>query len=138
MKTFKILNCHPKKTRKTNTCYDDKTIMKLKEIWNKHNEDKITSNNPLSIWNELKTKIKKCNNELCWLDELINDKKDVKKIKKDNFVPDAPLKEWKKYNNWLSSTEFDDIMSQYSEVYKNFLYLGPAPIDFDKVVNGKC
>jgi hypothetical protein len=30
-KTFKLLNCHPKKTRKKNTCYDDNTLLLLKK-----------------------------------------------------------------------------------------------------------
>ena len=36
MKTFKLLNCHPKKTRKNNSCYDDSTIFTLKDLWNKN------------------------------------------------------------------------------------------------------
>jgi hypothetical protein len=138
MKSFKLLNCHPKKTRKNNTCYDDKTIFKLKELWNKNNYEKITSTTPASIWNELKVKIAECTNELCWLDKLVTENDKRKKIKSENFVPEAPLAEWKKYNNWLSSKEFDDIMGQYMEVYRNFLYLGPSPIDFDLIENGKC
>ena len=138
MKSFKLLNCHPKKTRKNNSCYDDTVIFKLKDLWNKNNDDKITTNDPNKIWNELKVKIKECNHELCWLDKLIPEKDTVKKMKKENFVPEAPVEEWNKYNNWLSSQEFDDIMEQYMQVYNNFLYLGPSPIDFDKVIDGKC
>jgi len=138
MKTFKLLNCHPKKTRKNNTCYDDKTIKTLKEIWNKNNKEQIKASDPQGIWNELKQNMKKCNHELCWLDNLIKEKKEIKKIKNENFVPDAPLKEWKKYNNWLSSTEFNDTMKQYEEVYPHFLYLGPSPIDFDRIIKGRC
>ena len=84
---------------------------------------------------ELKQNMKKCNNELCWL------KKSIKKSKRlinENFVPIAPIREWNKYNNWLSSTEFDNVMKQYMEKHSNFLYLGPAPIDFDTKVRGKC
>jgi hypothetical protein len=138
MKTFKILNCHPKKTRKNNSCYEDSVIFKLKDMWNKNNEDKITSTEPSKIWKDLQIKIKECSNELCWLDKLISDKDNVKKIKKETFVPDAPVEEWKKYNNWLSSQEFDLIMEQYMQKYSNFLYLGPSPIDFDTIIKGKC
>ena len=123
MKTFKLLNCHPKKTRKNNTCYDDKVLLELKRIWNKNNKEKINSRAPSDIWKEFKMKMKECNNEICWLDKIIKDKPSIKKIKKENFVPDAPVEEWKKYNNWLSSTEFNDIMEQYSEIYPNFLYM---------------
>jgi len=138
MKTFKILNCHPKKTRKNNSCYEDSVIFKLKDLWNKNNEDKITSTEPSKIWKDLQIKIKECSNELCWLDKLISDKDNAKKIKKETFVPDAPVEEWKKYNNWLSSQEFDLIMEQYMQKYSNFLYLGPSPIDFDTIIKGKC
>jgi hypothetical protein len=138
MKTFKLLNCHPKKTRKNNTCYDDTVIFRLRDLWNKNNYDKITTNEPSKIWEQLKIKIKECSHELCWLDKLIPEKDTAKKLKKENFVPDAPVEEWKKYNNWLSSQEFDDIMEQYMQVYNNFLYLGPSPIDFDTVINGVC
>ena len=143
-KTFKLLRCHPKKTRKKNdykindSCYDDKSILLLKDEWNKKNPtNKIESSNITEIWNNLKEKIMDCTHELCWLDKLVN-KINKKKIKKQNFAPIAPLDEWKKYNNWLSSTEFNEIMGQYMEVYPEFLYLGPSPIDFDKIEDGKC
>ena len=29
-------------------------------------------------------------------------------------------------------------MKQYMEKHPNFLYLGPAPIDFDTIIDGKC
>ena len=138
MKTFKLLNCHPKKTRKNKSCYEDSVIFKLKDMWNKNNIDKITSMDPATIWNELQTKITECEYELCWLDKLITEKDTAKKIKKETFVPVAPIDEWKKYNNWLSSQEFDEILGQYMQTYKNFLYLGPSPIDFDTMIDGKC
>ena len=142
--TFKLLRCHPKKTRKKNvhkindSCYDDKTILLLRDEWNKKNvNNKIVSTDINDIWIKLKEKIMNCTNELCWLDKLVDSIKQ-KELKKKNFAPIAPLDEWKKYNNWLSSTEFNEIMEQYMEVYPEFLYLGPSPIDFDKIVNGKC
>jgi hypothetical protein len=142
--TFKLLRCHPKKTRKKNvhkindSCYDDKTILLLRDEWNKKNvNNKIVSTDINDIWVKLKEKIMNCTNELCWLDKLVDSIKQ-KELKKKNFAPIAPLDEWKKYNNWLSSTEFNEIMEQYMEVYPEFLYLGPSPIDFDKIVNGKC
>lgn len=138
MKSFKLLNCHPKKTRKNNSCYDDKTLLLLKNLWNAKNEDKITASDPSTIWQNLKQKIKHCNHEICWLDKTLTEKETISQLKKENFVPVAPVKEWAKYNNWLSSTEFNNVMKQYMEKYNNFLYLGPSPIDFDKIENGTC
>jgi hypothetical protein len=136
-KTFKLLRCHPKKTRKNNSCYDDNTILLLKEEWNKKNiNNKITATQINAIWEQLKNKIIECENELCWLDKLVTDIK--KKELTNSFAPIAPLNEWKKYNNWLSSTDFNKVMKQYMEKHPNFLYLGPSPIDFDTIVNGTC
>ena len=45
-KTFKLLNCHPKKTRKNKTCYDTSTLVILKNKWNETHPDKIE-------WNDL-------------------------------------------------------------------------------------
>ena len=137
-KTFKILNCHPKTTRKNKSCYNDETIQLLKDNWNKKHNDKITAKDPIQIWKELKYKISECKNELCWLDKTLNDSSKVKSIKKKMFVPDAPLINWKKHNNWLSSTEFNEVMEQYMDKYNNFLYLGPSSIDFDTKINGVC
>jgi hypothetical protein len=136
-KTFKLLKCHPKKTRKNNSCYDNETLIYLKNEWNKKNKIKIKATEPNKIWNELKQKIEKCNHELCWLEQIIDNVK-KREITHNNFAPIAPISEWKKYNNWLSSTEFNKVMKQYMDKYPNFLYLGPSPIDFDKIVDGKC
>ena len=137
MKTFKLLKCHPKKTRKNNSCYDNETLIYLKNEWNKKNKIKIKATEPNKIWIELKNKITSCNNELCWLEQLIDNIK-KRDITDKMFVPIAPISEWNKYNNWLSSTEFNKVMNQYMEKHPNFLYLGPSPIDFDKIVDGKC
>ncbi len=135
-KTFKLLNCHPKKTRKNKTCYDTSTLFLLKNKWNENHPDKIKSNDPNVIWSMLKEKIIDCKHELCWL-KTINDKNITNVVMKE-FVPNAPTAEWAKYNNWLSSTDFNNVMKQYSEAYPNFLYLGPSSIDFDTIIDGKC
>jgi hypothetical protein len=137
MKTFKLLKCHPKKTRKNNSCYDDETLIYLKTEWNKKNKIKIKATDPNKIWNELKNKITTCTHELCWLEQLIDNIK-KKEITDKDFAPIAPISEWNKYNNWLSSTEFNKVMKQYMDKHSNFLYLGPSPIDFDKIIDGKC
>jgi hypothetical protein len=137
-KTFKLLNCHPKSTRKNKSCYNDDTIKLLKNNWNQKHNDKIISTKPIQIWKELKHKISECKNELCWLDKTLNDNSKIKTIKKTMFVPIAPLTSWKKNNNWLSSTEFNEVMEQYMDKYDNFLYLGPSSIDFDTIINGSC
>lgn len=134
MKKFKSLKCHPKnKSSKKNTCLDSKTLSLLKNIWNKrHPDNKITSRKKENIWRDLKKYLSNsCNNEICWIDSMIDNKKEKQNIKKELFVPNTP-KSWKKNpNEWLSSIEISDVMKQYEDKYDDFVFLGPSPIDFD-------
>ena len=98
MKSFKLLNCHPKKTRKNNSCYDSSTILKLKELWNQNNYEKINSTNPRAIWDELKIKIKECSNELCWLDKLVPET-DKKKESRKKILYQMP--QWQNGKNTI-------------------------------------
>lgn len=135
-------NCSPKHKNELNnyTCYTDKSLFKLKELWNKRHPDVILkTNNPKEIHNYLYHVLGDvCRNESCWLkqkfhfgdinNELIND-----------FAPQKPLS-WKKNpNEWLSSVDIMNVMDQYEKAYKCFEFFGPSPIDFDKrKLYGEC
>ena len=48
------------------------------------------------------------------------------------FAPQSPYK-WKiNKNEWLSSEDLEKVMIQYENKFKNFAFIGPSPIDFDK------
>jgi hypothetical protein len=138
-KTFKQLRCHlGKKTRKKNTCFDDKTILFLKNLWNaRHPDVKIAETNPEKIWIELKNKLKECSHEICWIEKVVSDPDVKKKLKKINFAPKAPISWNKNKNEWLSSIDISNVLDQYKSTYPDFTYLGPSPIDFDKKVDEK-
>ena len=34
-------------------------------------------------------------------------------------------------NEWLSSVDIESVMHQYEDIYPEFKFLGPSPIDFD-------
>jgi hypothetical protein len=127
---FKKLNCHPKHKTKKYTCYDDNTLVMFKKLWNKKHQDKIQSSDVMTIWSELQKKIPTCKDELCWAD------KEFKINKKNHFTPKAP-KDWET-NLWLSNFDIENVLKQYKEAYPNFEYLGPTPIDFDKIINNTC
>jgi hypothetical protein len=129
-KKFKKLNCHPKNKTKKYTCYDDNTLVMFKTLWNKKHNDKIVSTDVLGIWSELQKKIPMCSDEKCWADKL-NTKADP-----NIFSPKSP-KDWET-NKWLSNFDIEAVLKQYKEAYPNFDYLGPAPIDFDKILGSKC
>jgi hypothetical protein len=139
---LKKLNCSPKPKGEMNnfSCYTNKSLFKLKRLWNsRHPDVKIKTNVPKEIHEELTGYLSSvCNKESCWLkDNGIFSAKD--NDLKDEFAPEMP-NSWKKNpNEWLSSIEIMDVMRQYEKVYKCFDFIGPSPIDFDtKIVNGEC
>jgi hypothetical protein len=139
-KFFK-LNCSPKNAdKKKFTCYSNADMFKLKKMWNmRHPDNKIDSNNIEEIWNKLKTYYNNiCNKESCWVYQMTKNTRQQQELL-DAFAPEAPP-EWKKNpNEWLSSVDIENVMSQYEKRYKCFLFLGPSPIDYDtKKINNHC
>lgn len=134
--SFKSLNCSTLKNHgKTHTCYDNDTILKIKDVWNKrHPDDTINSNNQKSIWKSIKHKMSGlCDNEICWLKKTFNDTNLINDITFRAFSPIAP-ETWKKNKNtWLSNYDISNVMKQYETKYSNFYFIGPTPMDFDKI-----
>jgi hypothetical protein len=127
---FTKLNCSPKSEFKY-TCLNSKTLFKLRDEWNKKNINKINTNNPKKIWLFLKKNLKNCNNEKCWINTLIKNKKKTEKIKKNLFRPVSP-ESWKTNPiEWLSSNDIIKVMEQYEKKFTDFKFLGPSPIDFN-------
>lgn len=137
---IKKLNCSPiveNKTVNKNSCFTPEIIIQLKDAYNKrHENDKIVSKKPNDIWKELSYKMDHCNEEFCWLEKL--DKETKEKVK-NYFSPKHP-KEWiENPNEWLSNEDILAVLRQYEQKYKEFKFLGPSMIDFDKVLeNNNC
>ena len=127
---FKKLNCSPKSEFKF-TCLNNKTLLKMRNVWNKNYNKKINSNNPKEIWKFLKNNIKNCNTEKCWIDTLFKNKNKTFKLKNNLFAPSSPISWKKNKTEWLSSNDINNVMNQYEKKYPNFKFLGPSPIDFD-------
>ena len=142
---FKKLNCAPNRKKfidnnlQGKTCYGNSELFMLKNYWNKQNPNNlIKTNNPKEIWVFLRKNLnKKCYNELCWLKNTeFDDPLIKKKIIKNLFRPFSP-KSWNiKPFEWLSSHDIEDVMKQYEKAKKNFVFLGPSPIDFDTLDEG--
>lgn len=136
------LNCSPKPKNEINdfSCYTNKTLLKLRDLWNaRHPDAKIKTNSPKEIHKKISEMLGGvCNKESCWLKQ----KGEFGKIESDaadSFAPESP-QEWKKNpNEWLSSIEIMNVMKQYEKAYKCFDFIGPSPIDFDtKKLYGEC
>ena len=135
------LKCGPKKGKHLEfSCFDDKTIFKLRDLWNlRHIDVKIQSNDPKEIWGILQKNMSQiCNKESCWLKQQFTNG-ELNKELETYFAPSSPT-EWKKNpNEWLTSVDILAVMKQYEDAYKCFDFIGPTPIDFDvRQQYGEC
>lgn len=137
MRTRKA-NCHPRKSKKSNTCYENEDIIYLRNEWNRKNPSKIIKSlKPLIIRKELDRYIQECSHELCWT-KLIDDSSKKKNMIKKNFAVLHP-RQWKKNEKeWLSNFDISNVLDQYKETYSDFDYIDPSPIDFDTKIGYKC
>ena len=140
-KSFQKLQCHPrnytsKKQSKLNqSCFDDKTLGLMKQIWNRRYPDNpIRARGTKQLWSAFKKHMNNsCSNEMCWIDSAVNDEVLKKKLKKKLFAPNAPKSWLKNKNEWLSSVDITGVMRQYEDTYPEFKFFGPSPIDFDSI-----
>lgn len=135
IKTRKMipLKCSPKTGKSLDfSCFDDKTIYKLRDLWNlRHADSKIESNDVKEIWNSLQKNMQQiCNKESCWVKQQFTGGELDKELE-NSFAPESPS-EWKKNpNEWLNSLDILAVMKQYEKAYSCFDFIGPSPIDFD-------
>jgi len=138
--SFKKVNCSPKINKKKFTCFSDKNLHKMRDIWNiRHPDHTIHTNDSYEIWKALKQYYTKmCNKESCWIKQIAKNTPMEKELL-DDFSPESPI-EWKTHpNEWLTSTDITNVMRQYEHTYSCFEFLGPSPIDFNtKKIRGDC
>lgn len=132
-KEMQKMNCHPAIKNKTvnhKSCFTPETILVIKEAYNHgHPKDKIISENPTAIWEELSRKLNHCEREDCWLQQLKDPA--VKEKLEKYFSPKHPKKWISNPSEWLSNDDILAVLKQYEETYPNFVFIGPTMIDFD-------
>jgi hypothetical protein len=139
---LKKVNCSPKPKGEINnfSCYTNKSLYKLRDLWNaRHPDVKIKTNSPKEIHRLISQHLKGvCNKESCWMKQKA-DFGPIESDMADSFAPESPP-EWKKNpNEWLSSVDIINVMKQYEKAYKCFDFIGPSPIDFDtRKLYGEC
>jgi hypothetical protein len=123
--------CAPSKKFKDGSCFSLKSLQLIAENYNKQAKEKIEiSENKEKLVNALETKLKdKCNEQTCWL--RLDFVKAIQNpdILENTFRPEGPEKKYE----WLSTTDINDVVSQYQEKHKNFLFLGAVPADFEEL-----
>lgn len=139
---FKKVSCSPGKlTRKTyHTCYNNSALINMRRLWNaRHPDDKILNDNPRNIWRELRDKMSHvCETEKCWLNQHFMSNNISEELKTYTFAPSMPYKWNNNINEWLTSTDLTQAMRHIEHAHKDFVFLGPSPIDFDLVKDGEC
>lgn len=138
---LKKMNCSPiilGRTATKTTCYTVDVLKRIRDEYNKdHPGDLIVSEDPREIWTTLSDKLKHCDTEDCWLNE-IDDATLRHQIDNYIFAPDSPPEWDTNPNEWLTNYDILDVLNQYEIAYPQFLFLGPSPIDFDTKIHGSC
>ena len=141
MTKFKQLVCSHSKKGNKKTCYNNDSLIKMKELWNRRHPDKpILEKEPIKIWSCLKDNMRGiCDTEYCWLKQKFMKNNLTNELTHYTFAPIAPTSWKKNINEWLSSVDIENVMKQYEKKYPNFVFIGPSPIDFDKhLMYGEC
>lgn len=133
--------CAFRKKRKfgDTTCFEEAHLHTLAKAWNKkHPNDHIKAQDPKGIHKELTTRMRNvCRNEKCWTEQEFA--KDLFLNNLTIFAPVMPEKWLKNMTTWLDSNNIRQVMKPYEKLYKDFIFLGPAPIDFaEKDETGTC
>jgi hypothetical protein len=123
--------CAPSKKYKDGSCFTLDALKKIATNYNKHNKDKIDVNlDKDELVDILEDKLKnKCDEQTCWLRLDIVKQLEDEDIEENTFRPKGPTKKYE----WLSTTHINDVVEQYMNVHKDFIFLGAVPYDFDEL-----
>ena len=120
--------CAPSITYKDGSCL---TLEALQLIAKNHNNNtntkyhiKITDNKSEMVKLLEKALSNKCDDQICWTRVAV-----LEEIEKNTFRPDGPTKRYA----WLSTSDINDVVMQYQDKYKDFVFLGAVPADFEEL-----
>jgi len=129
--------CAPAKKYSEGSCFTLEALKDMSQAFNKFiadgkikNKDKIKmSDSKRRLVEQLNDRLKDvCDDQLCWIkQDFVKYTKDKDDIKKLTFRPEGPQGRF----TWLNTTNIEDIMDQYEELYSDFTFLGAVPMDFD-------
>jgi len=134
--------CSPHNRENKFTCFTKSSLIKIIESWNKYYKKKISykkTDTVKILWLKLDRSFKKsCDTEWCWLNQPV-----VKNIMdeelKTTFKPKMPTKWNSNKNEWLTTSDIQNVLRQYQKKHKDFFFVGAVPIDFDKQLSpGYC
>ena len=121
--------CAPSKQYEDGSCFTHDALKKIARNYNRKSGKKINVNlDKKNLVKELESTLQdKCNNHACWLRLDIVKEIDNEDILNNTFRPPGPSKKYE----WLSTTHINNVVEQYQESHKDFMFLGAVPHDFD-------
>jgi hypothetical protein len=129
--------CAPNNNDNDYSCFSKEGLLKIIKAWNSeypHNKIGYKDSNSLVVlWKKLDRKLKKtCTNEWCWSEQKFVKSYTDDKVKKFTFKPKQPKKWTENHREWLTTSDIENVLKQYTKKHKDFVFVGPVPIDFDK------
>lgn len=135
--------CAPGKKFDAGSCITLEILIAMAEAYNLVHDDKIKLScsketlHPRKYKKYLLKKIGerykgKCDSQVCWTQQNFVDKmNDIMKTELEKFTlrPEGPEGRFE----WLNTININETMEQYQLIYKDFLFLGAVPMDFEKV-----
>lgn len=151
--------CSVSNTNRTKfSCFSGEQLQKIARAYNDNNpNNKIKLSQPIEqLWRELREKLSNlCSTEYCWLDiPYIKQLSDYSTLE-HSFAPKGPVSpktlrrqtagKGSNYSDntvgipfqdkrWLSTDNIDKAMERFEEIYPDFTFFGPVPIDFAEIV----
>jgi hypothetical protein len=123
----KITNCAIGRDNSDGSCFTLKELHSIAIDYNKKNpKNKIKlSDSKENMVNELTNILKKeCSDQTCWPSlKFISNQEDLQ----DVFKPNGPAGQY----DWLSTTEINEGMERYIDLFPEFLFVGAVPIDIE-------
>lgn len=140
----KKVYCSPTHKNNKHTCFSRNSLVKIARAWNKSNKkkEKIPVSQKISIqkiWSHINSRLNKsCDGEWCWVQQSFVKSLTDNEIN-STFRPPTPREWYDSKSEWLSTLDIENVMQQYENKYRDFLFIGPVPIDFDqKYSMGSC
>ena len=122
--------CAPSKKYTDGSCFTIDVLKKIAQNYNNKNKNnKINLNlTKTGLVKELETRLyDKCSDQTCWLRLDIVKELQNPEILNNTFKPKGPSGQY----DWLSTKHIDAVITQYHSIYKDFVFLGTVPVDFD-------
>lgn len=119
------------------SCFVPSSVRLMKKHYNKNNPaDPITSMNDKDILREIQLKANNdCKEDICLIKKFVKNKRDSSMLKALLFPPKQPNEWTKDPDTWLTNFDIMNVLNQYEDTYKNFVFIGPSPIDYNAIVN---